>query len=179
VVEQPSALATTVAPKLEHGDAGTRDAECVHCGAGISVPLTITIPTVSCASCGKTEPVSRYVSDGERFQLDMARQLAGNQQLRELLHTGLTCPRCGAHNALSEPVPVQIACSSCRHTILLSDFAPADAVDRARLKQTALEFKQGLLAKQEANARRGRYIAFAIVAGLVIAILTAAILTQT
>lgn len=178
IVETPSTVSTATAPKLVHGEGGARDAACAHCGAPITVPLTITVPTVRCDACGKTEPVNRYVSDAERLQLDMARQIAGNQAVAELLHTGVTCPRCGAHNALSAPVPVQMACASCRHAILLSDFVPADAIDRARLKESVLALKEGLARKQRASSRVAGYVVGAVVIVIVLLALAAALLAR-
>ncbi len=160
LLEQPGAIPE--APKLVHGDGGTREAQCAHCGATLVVPLTITVSTVRCDACGKSEPVNRYVSDGERLKLDMARQIAGNQALAELVRTGMHCPKCGAHNVIAQPVPVQVACSTCRHAILLSDFVPADAIDRARLKHSVLGLKEGITARQTQRARTERYVVLAV-----------------
>lgn len=178
IVEEPSALASTKAPVLVHGDGGTREAPCVHCGARVVVPLTITMPTVRCDACGRIEPVHRYVSDAERLQLDMARQVAGNQAVARLVSTGVQCPRCGAHNAVSEPISVQIACSSCRHAILLSDFVPADAIDRARLKQSVLGLKEAITAKHEASVRTTRIVVIAVIVAVALAALGAALLAR-
>jgi DNA-directed RNA polymerase subunit RPC12/RpoP len=174
VVESPHAIPT--APKLVHGDGGTRDAKCAHCGAAISVPLTITKKTVRCGGCGKEELISRYVSDAERLQLDMARQIAGNQALKDLIVAGLNCPKCGAHNTISEPVPVQITCASCRQVILLSGFVPPDAVDRARLKVSAYAMRDELVARHAASQRRGGIIAGVVIGAIVVVVAIGALI---
>lgn len=176
VVEAPSALKSIQPPKLVHGDGGTREGKCAHCGAPLAIPLTITTHSVTCASCGKTEPINRYIGDAERMQLDIDRQVAGNQAVAELLRTGVSCPKCGAPNALSEPISVQHLCTTCGHAILLSDFVPADAIDRARLKQIAHELKRGIAAQAAARQRASRFIVIGVIALVLVAVGVAAFL---
>jgi len=155
------------APKLVHGTAGFRRMPCVHCAAPIDVPLQITVPRVRCDACGREEFVKRYISDVERLQIDMARQVQGNQALKALIASGVSCGRCGANNPLSEPVEIQMSCRSCGHVILMKDHVPADAIDRARLKAAVVEIHEA--AKQQ-HADRSRTVAIFTVVIVVVAI---------
>ena len=162
-----------VAPKLVHGTAGFRPLPCFACNAEVQVPLAITINKVTCPSCGREAQVSRYISDAERLAIDMARQIAGNEELQRLQAEGLRCRKCNAHNAVAEPIEVQQLCTSCGGVILLSDHVPPDAVDRARLKASVYGIRDRALAMNTQHSRKvGIVIAIVliIVVGAVAAI---------
>ena len=174
-------VAPTERPQqLVHGTAGTRGMPCAHCGAALAVPLDVTVPRVTCAACGRVEPVSRYISDAERLAVDMQRQQEGNAAMAALLANGVTCERCGAPNPVPRPIPVQVSCGSCHHAILLAGHVAADAVDRARLKESVLalrEATQAQAARQErTNARAG--VAVAVIMGVVFVVLVAVSLVK-
>ncbi len=156
-----------VAPKLVHGTAGFRPLPCFACKAEVQVPLAITINTVACPSCGREAGVSRYISDAERLEIDMARQIAGNEELKRLQVEGLRCRRCNAHNTVAEPIEVQQLCTSCGGVILLSDHVPPDAVDRARLKASVYGIRDRALA---INAEHGRKAGIVIAVVLVVVV---------
>lgn len=141
-----------VAPKLVHGTAGFRAMPCFACKAEVQVPLDVTITKVTCA-CGREAPVNRYISDVERLQIDMARQIAGNEELARLKVDGLRCRKCNAHNPVADPIEVQQICSSCRGVILLSDYVPPDAIDRQRLKASVDGIGGRGMAMQAASKR--------------------------
>ncbi len=166
-----------VAPKLVHGTAGMRRMPCFACKTEIDIPLDVTISKVTCTSCGRDAAVSRYISDAERLQIDMARQVAGNTELERLLAEGVNCRRCNAHNTVREPVPVQLECASCRGVILLSDYIASDAVDRARLKASAYAMRDNLIAKHKASGNRNAIVIVAIIV-VVIAIALGVALTR-
>jgi hypothetical protein len=155
-----------VAPKLVHGTAGFREHPCAGCKAPLQVPLDVTINKVTCGACGRVDPVNRYVDDVERLNIDMARQQAGNDELKRLIAEGVKCRKCNAHNAVGEPIEVQQTCTSCGGVILLSDFVPADAVDRARLKAAVFGIRDRAMAKQASSGRRQAIM----IIGLILAI---------
>lgn len=158
-----------VAPKLLHGTAGFRTMPCSTCQAPLEVPLDITVNKVTCGGCNRTFPVASYIGDAERLTIDMARQVAGNEELKRLVAEGLRCRKCNAHNAVTEPIEVQQTCTSCGGVILLSDFVPSDAVDRARLKAAAFGIRDRAMAMNAAHGRRNALIIAGLL-GVVIAI---------
>ncbi|MGE0792421.1 MAG: hypothetical protein AB7S26_42495 [Sandaracinaceae bacterium] len=166
------------APKLVHGGDATRTMPCVHCGAALEVPLNVTVPKVTCTACGREEFVHRYINDGERLKIDMARQVAGNRAVERLLAEGVPCPKCGAQNTVPTPVPVQIACASCKHTILLGQLVPADAVDRARLRASVLKMKDDLHADFERRQGNERLVAIVIIAIVAVGVVIGVLVSQ-
>ena len=150
------------APVFEDENHATRAAACTACGAAIAVPLNLRVHHVTCNACGKTHPVSQYVSDGERFELDMQRQVAGNEALRALAQTGVACTKCGGRNDVPIDGTVQITCRFCSQTILLSDHVDAGAIARARLKNAVSEMRDELRQREE-ESRTAWRIGFAIV----------------
>lgn len=154
---------TTSPAPLVHGGDATRVLPCAHCAAPLAVPLNVTIARVTCGGCGRTEPVARYIGDAERLELDMQRQVAGNAALAALVRDGIACDRCGAPTRIPEPIPVQVVCASCDHATLLSGHVPADAVDRARLKHSALALRAALQAQTTAPSRTNTYVGLAVI----------------
>lgn len=157
------------APKLVHGTAGFRELPCLACKVTLQVPLDVTINQVTCGGCGKTAPVNRYIDDVERMNIDMARQQAGNDEVKRLIAEGVSCRKCNAPNPVLEPISVQQTCTSCGGVILLSDYAPADAIDRQRLKAVVFGIRDQAMAMNAAHGRRNAII-IACVIGVVIAI---------
>lgn len=155
------------APVFEDENQATRAAACTACGAGIAVPLNLRIHQVTCTACGKTHPVSQYISDAERFELDMQRQVAGNEALRKLAETGVACTKCGGRNDAPTDGTVQIACRFCGQTILLSDHVDAGAIARARLKNAVFEMRDEMRQREE-ESRTAWRIGFSIVLVLVL-----------
>lgn len=153
---------------LVHGGTGSRTMACVHCRASLDVPLAVTVPRVTCGQCGKTEPVSRYISDAERLALDMQRQQAGNAAMAALLQKGIDCDRCGAPNAVPQPVPVQVICTACQHPILLAGRVAADAVDRARLRESVLAMRDAMQTKATDAKRINLYVTLGVFALIVV-----------
>lgn len=146
------------APRFEGGSTSPRAASCRHCAAPVEVPLDVSVRELSCAGCGRRQPVSDYVSDEERFALDMQRQVAGNEALVRLRAEGVPCGKCGAKSAVPDDGSVQLVCPYCGATILLSDHVDASAVARARLKH-------GVYA---VRSRRVNIVVGLIVVGLVV-----------
>lgn len=176
VVESGSAEGH-VAPKLVHGTAGMRRMPCFACTAEIEIPLDVTISRVTCTSCGRDAAVNRYISDVERLQIDMARQVSGNAELKRLIAEGVQCKRCNAQNTFGDPVPVQLECTSCRGVILISDYVASDAVDRSRLRANAYAMRDNLIAKRTASGNRNAIVIVAIIV-VVIAIALGIALTR-
>ncbi len=146
------------APVFEDHNTATRAATCTACGAGVAVPLDLRVHQFSCAACGRQHRVADYVSDQERLELDMARQVAGNEALRRLQAEGVACTKCGGKNEVPSDGSVQLACRFCGASILLSDHADAGAVARARLKDAVFEVREELMFK-EMERQRTRKIA--------------------
>src|SRR5690606_20596512 len=102
-----------------------RPAKCHHCGGAVAVPLDLQVNILHCAACGRAQRVTDYISNNERFRLDMARQLAGNQALLRLQAEGVDCPSCGGKNAVLDDGSMQVTCRFCATPILLSAFVDA------------------------------------------------------
>jgi hypothetical protein len=136
------------APAFADHNAATRAGSCTACGAPVAVPLDLRVHQFSCAACGRAHRVADYVSDQERFELDQARQVAGNEALRALRETGVACTKCGGKNDVPADGSVQLGCRFCGATILLSDHVDAGAVARARLKEAAFEIRDDLMFKE-------------------------------
>ncbi|MCC7540069.1 MAG: hypothetical protein IT379_27875 [Deltaproteobacteria bacterium] len=153
------------APRFEGGSAESRPSACKHCGAAVAVPLDLHVRELTCAACGRTQPVSAHVSDEERFALDMARQVAGNEALKRLKAEGVPCTKCGARNPVPDDGSVQLVCRFCGAAVLLSDHVDASAVARQRLKHGVYEMRDALMAKQ---ARRQRTTTIVVVAIVVV-----------
>lgn len=164
-VGDPSTAAATAqhAPRFHGGSTESRPASCRHCGATIAVPLDLEVRELGCGSCHRTQPVSDYVSDAERFQLDMARQVAGNEALKRLQAEGVPCGRCGGRNRVPEDGSVQIVCSFCGAAILLSEHVDASAIARNRLKHGVFDLRDQLVRAQQERERRVRNVIIALV----------------
>ncbi|MCA9490085.1 MAG: hypothetical protein KC621_09180 [Myxococcales bacterium] len=124
----------------------------------------------SIASAPKLEddgPAAGTFDDAERLQLDLARQVAENDALKQLVADGLDCPSCGAHNDVADDHRVQLTCTHCGATVRLSDHVAAGAVARRRLAHGVFAMRDELVAKQEAAKRRERTIVFVLVGGMV------------
>jgi len=160
-----SANANTNAPRFEGGNQATREAKCHHCGGPLVVPLAVEVSRVTCGGCGRTEAISEYVSDRERLDLDMARQIAGNQALKALQAEGLECTKCGGMNPVPANGSVQVACRFCGTTMRLADHVDASAVARQRLKHGVFGMRDKILREQEASQRRTSRIIVGVVLG--------------
>jgi DNA-directed RNA polymerase subunit RPC12/RpoP len=150
----PRAAGARPAPRFETTNADVRPATCRHCGGAVSVPLSLRDKTFVCPTCHRTEAIVNYVTDKERFVLDMQRQMAGNRALKDLRTAGVPCHRCGAQNPIADPAAVQVVCSYCGAAILLSDHVSADAIARARLKQGLVDLRAGFEAAQKTQDRK-------------------------
>ncbi len=165
------------APKLEHGSAGHRTMPCRVCGAPLDAPLDVTVHRVTCRGCNHEQRIADYVSDAERLEIDMQRQVAGNEALKRLAAEGAPCGRCGARTPVSERGVVQIACAHCGATILLQDHVDASAVARQRLAPQVLADVAAARAVHEQRARkRDLVIVAVVVAGIAVAALLSALL---
>ena len=177
VADPANAIASIpLAPRFEDENATTRPAQCRDCHAAVAVPMNLRVHTFACAGCGKPQRVSDYVSDRERFEADMARQVAGNDALKRLRAEGVACPKCGGHNAVPEGASVQFPCGFCAATILLADHVDAGAVARQRLKENVFGLRDELMRKQQHRDRMTTRIivgaiALVAVAGLVMNLL--------
>lgn len=165
VVHDPKNLG--VAPRLPTANRdATRASRCRGCGGAVDVSLDLRVHQVTCPACGRVDPVSAHVSDAERMQLDMAKQIAGNQALRELRASGVPCDKCGGRNEVPDDGAVQIVCRHCAQPILLGDHVDPDALARARLRHAALELRDNL---KNGQARENRIVG--IVLGVVFGII--------
>lgn len=166
----PAHEAVANAPRFQGGSTETRPAKCLHCAAAVMVPLDLTVREFTCPACGRAELVNRYLSDAERFTLDMQRQVAGNEALKRLRAEGVSCSRCGGKNPVPDDGAVQIPCQFCRATILLSDHVDASAVARARLKHGVYAMRDAMIQQQAATNRKTTIIIVGAI-GLVFVIL--------
>ncbi|MBX7192393.1 MAG: hypothetical protein K1X94_10055 [Sandaracinaceae bacterium] len=144
---------STQGPRFEDENRATRAAQCTACGAAVAVPLDLRVHQFTCQACGRTHAVSQYVSDRERFELDMARQVADNERLKQVRAEGVACSKCGGKNEVSTQGSVQMQCRFCGATILLSDHVDAGAVARERLKLAVHGMRDEMVAKQKARDR--------------------------
>lgn len=160
--------------RFEDRNTDHRDAPCKLCGATLHVPLALEVHVVTCDGCGREQRVDAYVSDAERMELDMARQLAENAALDRLIASGVACGRCGGHNAVPDDGSAQLVCMHCRTAILLAEHVPAGAIARRRLKHAAFGFRDAAMARgaaSQSDARRVGLIALVLcVVGAAIAI---------
>jgi hypothetical protein len=176
-VAQPAgAAAAASAPRFEGGDRSTRAASCRRCGGGVEVPLDLRVHELTCESCGQTQPVRDYISDKERFALDMARQVAGNQALLRLQAEGVPCGRCGGKNAVPDDGSVQVQCRFCSAPILLSDHVDDTAIARQRLKHGMYELRDELRRSQERRQRHTTRVILVLVGLIVVGVLLVVVL---
>lgn len=160
------------APRFRDGNTATRADACKDCGAAVEVPLALEVHTFSCGSCGKEQRIERYVSDRERLELDMKRQVEGNAALARVRAEGLHCGSCGAHNAVPADASVQFPCAFCGTVILLGEHADAAAVARRRMADGVFAMRDELVRKQEEHDRRvKRAVLTAVVVALVVVFL--------
>lgn len=164
IVANPGNLREQVqsAPRFEGGSAGTRAAQCTRCHAPVEVPLDVTVQQFVCGACGSTERVDAYVSDKERLDIDMARQVAGNEAFKRLVAEGVPCVRCAGKNAVPDDGSVQLVCRFCQATILLTDHVDASAIARSRLKHRVFAMRDQALRANEGTERRARTIAITV-----------------
>lgn len=157
VMSNPAAAKTagvSDAPRFHGGSTESRAAACRDCGAPVSVPLDLEVRAFTCAGCGRAQQINAYISDGERFQLDMVRQTEGNAALKRARAEGLPCRKCGAHNAVPDDASIQFPCRFCGTPVLLADHVDASAVARHRLAGGVFAMRDELIAKQMARDRR-------------------------
>jgi hypothetical protein len=161
------------APRFEGGDTTSRAAACRHCGGAVAVPLALHVHTFSCAACGKVQRVAEYISDRDRFELDMKRQVAGNEALLQLQAEGIVCSSCGGKNQVPSDGSVQLSCAFCGTAILLSAYVDASAVARQRLKHGVFRMREEMLREHETRQRHLRRVflilGILVVVGVVIA----------
>lgn len=156
------------APRFQGGGGNTRAERCKECGADVAVPLDVEVHTFSCGGCGREQRVDRYVSDRERFELDMQRQVAGNEALKRLEAEGVPCGRCGGHNQVPADGSVQFVCRYCGSAILLSEHVDATAVARQRLAKGVFAMRDDLIRQQEERDRKVKGVVLAVVALVVV-----------
>ncbi|MCB9594551.1 MAG: hypothetical protein H6719_17595 [Sandaracinaceae bacterium] len=161
------------APKFAGGNKATRDLTCKLCQATTPVPLAMEAHFFHCAACGREQAVAQYVSDRERFELDMARQVAGNEAFKRLVAEGVPCTKCGAMNAVPDDGSVQLPCTSCGATILLSDHVDESAIARQRLKHGAFGLRDEMMARQMAQQSRSKVIVGVVIALLLLGFIVA------
>lgn len=145
------------APKFQGGSTESRPAKCLNCAAPVMVPLDLQVRQLTCERCHQTQAIHRYISDEERFALDMKRQVAGNEALKKVLADGVVCGRCGGKNQVPDDGSVQIVCTFCKNAILLSDHVDASALARRRLKHGIDAFHSDALARGEAQQKKVKY----------------------
>jgi hypothetical protein len=160
--------AARAAPKVPHGHGLTKSMPCQKCGAALAVPLDLGVHQVRCDACARTWPVAAYISDVERMNLDMARQVAENAAFAERVANGIRCAQCGGHNDVPDDDSVQIVCVHCGAAVLLGADGHEEAVARRRLKHGVFAVRDELIARQEAKQRRERWIALAVVGVVVL-----------
>ncbi len=166
------------APQFQGGSASTRAAPCRRCGAPIEVPLDVSVRELSCAGCGQRQRVSDYVSDEERFALDMQRQVAGNEAFARLKAEGVPCGACGAKSPVPDDGSVQLVCAYCGATILLSDHVDETAVARARLKHGVFAMREEAMRKQAERSRRVNLVVGVVVALVVVGLVAFNLLSR-
>jgi DNA-directed RNA polymerase subunit RPC12/RpoP len=167
VVENPHDLGN--APKLVTANRdATRASRCLRCGAAIQVSLDLRVHEVRCAGCGHVEGVAAHVSDAERMQLDMQRQIDGNEAYKRLIAEGVPCGRCGGKNEVLGDGSVQVVCRFCAHTILLRDYVDEDAIARRKLRTEALAMRDGLRDKQKKSESRVALIVVSLVVVVIV-----------
>lgn len=152
------------APRFRGGSKDFRPSKCLHCQADVAVPLALEVHFLTCASCGKEQPVAQHISDRERLELDMARQVAGNDAYKRLLAEGLDCRKCGAHNSVPGDGSVQLVCAHCKAAILLSDYVDETAVARHRLRAGMMEVKEEAMRAQAQRQRTTQIVIVALIA---------------
>jgi ribosomal protein S27E len=161
-VESPSTAAGQ-APRFDGQSDQTRPSACVRCRAPVAVPLDLTVRRLRCGSCGHDQAVNEHLSDGDRFRMDMARQIAGNQALKALKAEGVPCPKCGGKNHVPDDGSVQVPCRFCGAVILLADHVDATAVARARLKQGVYGLREDMLRAKQKQDRMALLLGVGIV----------------
>lgn len=152
------------APRFQETNRATRAARCLRCAGPVEVPLDLYQNQLTCPGCHAVQPVSAYVSDKERLELDMARQAAGNEAWRRLLAEGVACGRCGGVNAVLDDGSVQLTCSFCGAAVLLSDHVDAGAVARHRLKHGVFAMRDEALRANAAHTRKVNTVVAVVVA---------------
>ncbi|HVJ88428.1 MAG TPA: hypothetical protein VM580_01415, partial [Labilithrix sp.] len=161
----PVASSAESAPRFHGGSPLSRPAECRHCRAPVAVPLDLQIHELTCKGCGRTQRVNQYISDGERFALDMQRQVAGTEAVARLRAAGVSCGNCGGKNPVPDDGSVQLTCNFCRATILLSDYVDASAIARSRLKHGVFAVRDEALRK---HSERDKLVTKIVVGGVVL-----------
>lgn len=154
------------APRFHEENPDHLDRPCLRCGANLAVPLALTEKEVRCGACERTFPITAYLSDAERLERDMERQVRGNDALKRLVAEGLACSQCGGHNPVPDDHQVQLTCAFCGATLRLADYVDEGALARRRLARGVFALHDELAARQEQAERRGRWIGVAVVASL-------------
>ncbi len=160
--------AARAAPKFQGDNAEVRASACVHCLAPVEVPMDLTINFITCGACGREQAIERHVSQKERLEADMERQVAGNRALDAFYADGVSCTSCGGHVTFPDDGSVQIACPHCQTTLVASQWVDASAVARRRLKHAVFAMRDELV-EQQRTKDRSTAIAILVVVGLVVA----------
>lgn len=161
------------APRFQETNRATRAARCLRCAGPVEVPLDLYQNQLTCPGCHAVQPVNAYVSDKERLELDLARQVAGNEAYRRLLAEGVACGRCGGVNAVRDDGSVQLTCSFCGAAVLLSDHVDAGAVARHRLKHGVFAMRDEALRANAAHTRKVNTLVAVVVALIVVGFVVA------
>ncbi|MDO9019866.1 MAG: hypothetical protein Q7V43_23280 [Myxococcales bacterium] len=162
--------ASRSAPRFQETSTATRAAQCLKCAGPVEVPLDLYQNQFTCPGCHAVQAVNDYVSDKERLELDMARQVAGNEAYRRLLAEGVACGRCGGANAVPDDGSVQLTCSFCGAAVLLSDHVDAGAVARHRLKHGVFAMRDEALRANAAHTRKVNTVVAVVVALVVVGV---------
>jgi len=156
------------APKFLGNSAEVRPSNCIDCKAPIDIPMDLTINNVTCAACGRVQATNKHIPQQERFEYDMARQVAGNRALDAFYADGVACTNCGGHLVFPDDGSVQFACPHCKTVLVASQWVDASAVGRRRLKHAVFEMRDELMERQKENDRSTTTIILVVI-GLVIA----------
>ncbi|MCB9604399.1 MAG: hypothetical protein H6721_20100 [Sandaracinus sp.] len=163
---------------LEDRNHAMHDAACQLCGAPVKVPLALEEKVFTCGGCGKEQAIVRYVSDEDRAHLDMDRQVEENEALDRLIASGVSCGRCGGHNAVPDDGTPQVICVHCNNVILLGEHVAPGALARRRLRRAVFGLRDEAQARQDASDATGRIFAWLFLAFFVVAITLAAIFLE-
>lgn len=155
--------AVDAAPRFSDRNLDVRHSACVQCGAPVVVPMDLHQNVLTCGACGRVQNVDRHVSQKERLENDMRRQMEGNAALKRLIAEGAPCTNCGGMNHFPDDGTVQIVCTFCNTTLLLGQYVDASAVARRRLKEGVFAMRDELLRRQEEQQAKVRYFTVAVI----------------
>lgn len=152
-----------------------RAAKCHHCGADVAVPLDLHEKELVCAACQRRQPITLYISDRERFELDMRRQVAANAELARARAEGVPCLSCGASCPVPDDGSIQTRCATCGAVVMLADHVDAGALARRRLMHGVHAIKNELTEQQAARDRKVKVV---VALGVVLVLVGAVVIAQ-